>query len=185
MIWNDHDGVEHNNGCYNYATNKRTNTFAQPERASTGMAVAVMACTPILQSAIEDGLIPWVENVQCPSDKRKVAFAVNPGMDFHFFRQDNNGNWSHKVGPREVTNLDNAGNPITNPRTANRGPFVNFCAYLCVRSDPGEVDISSITNDPREPGPAQLPLELLPLSPSPQAPHSIADFGKLLKPSLP
>jgi hypothetical protein len=163
MRWNDHDGVEHNNGCYNYATNKMTGTFAQPGRASTGAAVAVMACNRVLAAAISDGLIPWVANVPCPADKRKVAFAVNPGMDFHFFRQDNNGNWSHKVGPREVTNLDNSGKPITDPRTADRGGFVNFCSFLCVRSDPAAVNISSIANDRLDLGLPQLPLQLLPL----------------------
>jgi len=188
-IWNDHDGVELNNNCYNYATNKRTNTFAQPGKASIG-AVTDMACTPVLQSAIEDGLIPWVENVQCPSDKRKVALVVAPGTDYHWYRQDSNGNWSHKPGGTDATNLDGAGNPITNPRLANRAGgginYVNFCAYMCVRSDPGQVDISFVTNDHRELGLTQLPLELLPLSPSPLTLNpSEADFGKLSQPSLP
>ena len=31
--WNDHGTVQYNNNCYNYASNLRTNTFAQPGRA--------------------------------------------------------------------------------------------------------------------------------------------------------
>ena len=30
MYWNDRGTIEHNNNCYNYANNKRTDTYAQP-----------------------------------------------------------------------------------------------------------------------------------------------------------
>lgn len=142
--WNDHDGVQDNNNCYNYATNKMTGTFAQPGRASTGAGVAVMACRNVLAAAISDGLIPWVAGVPCPADKYKVALVVDPGVDFHWYRQDNNGDWSHKPGATEATNLDNSGNPIMDPRTADRDGYVNFCAFMCVRSNPGSVNIASI-----------------------------------------
>jgi hypothetical protein len=142
--WNDHDGVQYNNNCYNYATNKMTGTFAQPGKASTGTGVMVMACKNVLAAAISDGLIPWVANVQCPADKYKVALVVDPGVDFHWYRQDNNGNWSHKPGATEATNLDNSGNAITDPRTADRDGYVNFCGFMCVRADPAVVNIASV-----------------------------------------
>ena len=32
--WNDFDGVQFNNNCYNYACDQKTGTYAQPGRAS-------------------------------------------------------------------------------------------------------------------------------------------------------
>jgi hypothetical protein len=40
--------------------------------------------------------------------------------DYHWYRQDEDGSWSHKPGKSEVRNVDSAGNPISNPETAAR-----------------------------------------------------------------
>lgn len=47
------------------------------------------------------------------------------------YRQDSTGMWSYKPGSGIVTNLDNSGNPISNPETADRGIYTDFCGYLC------------------------------------------------------
>jgi hypothetical protein len=154
------------NNCYNYGVNKMTNTYAQPGRqamqqfycnpanmdCTNGMgAVGVLACNTVMASAIADGLIPWVANVACPADKFKVALVVDPGVDYHWYHQDNDGNWSHKLASREAINTqtyDPTSGAITDPRTANRnfapgGPnYVNFCGFLCVRANPALVNIT-------------------------------------------
>lgn len=50
------------------------------------------------------------------------------GVDFHWYRLDNNGRWSHKPGDTRPTDRDNAGNQITDPRAAALGryQFVSF-----------------------------------------------------------
>jgi hypothetical protein len=40
--------------------------------------------------------------------------------DYHWYRQDDDGSWSHKPGHAIARNTDASGNPIANPETANR-----------------------------------------------------------------
>ncbi|MBV9102244.1 MAG: hypothetical protein JO060_01570 [Candidatus Eremiobacteraeota bacterium] len=55
-----------------------------------------------------------------------------PGYDFHWYRRDRDGTWSHKPGGTEARNVDNSGHIITDPRTADRGPYTQFCGCYCV-----------------------------------------------------
>jgi len=65
---------------------------------------------------------------------------MDPGVDYHWYRLDSTGKWSHKPGPTPATNVDASGNPIASPETANRdysGPdyslnYSVFCGYFCV-----------------------------------------------------
>jgi hypothetical protein len=138
--WNDADGVQHNNNCYNYACNKMTGTFAQPGRRA-GRMYTKFACGNVAVAAIADGLIPWVADRACPGGCYKVALVIAPGVDFHWYRQDANGDWSHKPGETEATNEDESGNAITDPRTADRGMYTDFCGFFCVAADPALVRI--------------------------------------------
>src|SRR5256885_7071619 len=47
-----------------------------------------------------------------------------------WFRKGRNGYWSHKPGGTAVTNVDNSGVTIPDPRTANRGPYTQFCTLM-------------------------------------------------------
>lgn len=77
---------------------------------------------------------------RCPRGTSKIAMVVHPGEDYHFFRQDLDGMWSHKDGANKVKRFDAEGLPITDPFTASRnyrpkGSFLNytdFCGYYCV-----------------------------------------------------
>lgn len=48
-----------------------------------------------------------------------VALAVDPRLDYHWYRQDRSGYWSHKPGHDPVTNVDGRGAPITDPETCD------------------------------------------------------------------
>lgn len=71
-----------------------------------------------------------------------VALAIAPGVDYHWYRQDDNGKWSHKPGSGRATNLDAAGNEIVNPRMCDRDGtqkgtrnginYSKFCGYYYV-----------------------------------------------------
>jgi hypothetical protein len=148
-LWNDADGIQHNNNCYNYGANKMTGTFAQPGDAS-GFTPAAFSCTQYLYAGIKDGLTPWVENVQCPVGYFKAALVIDPRPvdgDFHWYRQDSNGNWSHKPDRFQATNLDGSNNVIMNPRTADRRltgtnlNYTDFCGWYCVKANPALVNI--------------------------------------------
>lgn len=80
---------------------------------------------------------------KCPAHTSKIALVVDADEDYHFFRQDSNGMWSHKPGGTPVTNLDALGRPIYDPALASRNylhdnstlNYENFCAYMCVPRD--------------------------------------------------
>lgn len=120
------------NNCYNYATNYRTDTFAQPGRAA-GAQYKSLSCADVSTAAIVDDLIadPSANNA-CPAYGHLVALVVAPGWDFHWYRKGKDGMWTHKPGSTPVTNVDNSGNAITDPRTANRGPYTDFCMFMIV-----------------------------------------------------
>ena len=76
---------------------------------------------------------------RCPARTSKIALVVHPGEDYHFYRQDADGWWSHKDGSNKVKRYDAEGRPIWNPETAARdyrpGALLNykdFCGFYCV-----------------------------------------------------
>jgi hypothetical protein len=119
------------NNCYNYATNYRTDTFAQPGRAA-GQQYKSLSCADVSAGAVADDLIAAPAENVCPSNGHLVALVVAPGWDFHWYRKGRDGMWTHKPGATPATNVDNSGNAIPDPRTANRGPYTDFCMFMVV-----------------------------------------------------
>jgi hypothetical protein len=137
--WNTDFSIQDSNNCYNYGTNYRTDTFAQPGNASGQHWTSNAGCDlpapgiSAKKGATLDGLIdkPNQDN-KCISPGHLVALVNGPDYDYHWFRKGPNGRWSHKPGHTPATLLDNSGNPITDPRTADRGPYTNFCTFMQV-----------------------------------------------------
>jgi hypothetical protein len=134
--WNDAasgGARQYSNNCYNYATDYRTDTFAQPGLASGQMYPFPISCAGVRPAAVRDDLIdnPGADN-RCPEEGHLVALVVGPGFDFHWYRLGRNGLWTHKPGGTPVTNLDNSGALITDPRTADRDGYTDFCTFMTV-----------------------------------------------------
>jgi len=131
--WNTAAAQPHNN-CYNYANDRMTNTFAQPGNAS-GKPMNGNSCSGVQPSAVSDGLAA-TPNFSAPLAAKKgfyVALVIWPGQDFHWYRQDNIGCWSHKPGQTPARNTDNSGAAISDPQTCDRGPY-NFCSFMITNS---------------------------------------------------
>lgn len=132
-LWNDPAHQFYNN-CYNYGCDMITDTFAQPGRAHSAMYTS-LDCANVGTAAEADELVTSPDKM-CANCTHIVALVMDPGTDYHWYRRDRNGNWSHKPGGTPATNLDASGNPITNPETANRNyGYLNynvFCGYYCV-----------------------------------------------------
>jgi hypothetical protein len=129
-LWNI-PSVQPYNNCYNYANDRITNTFAQPGRA-TGHQYTALTCPSVSAGATSDGLHS-VPNFSAPLPKKGgwyVALVIWPNADFHWYRQDSVGCWSHKPGGTPVRNVDNSGHTITDPQTCNRGNYTAFCTYM-------------------------------------------------------
>ncbi|WBP90077.1 hypothetical protein [Kitasatospora cathayae] len=130
-FWNNDPNVMSSNNCYNYASNWRTNTFAQPGRGCGNMYTQI-TCDEVTRAALCDGMH---HRFDCFPDTEKprflVALVVIPGGgDYHWYRKHVEGFWGHKPGPTAARNVDNSGNVIFNPETADRGPYTIFCGYF-------------------------------------------------------
>lgn len=132
-FWNDDATVRANNNCYNYASNWRTNTFAQPGRGCGHMYTAI-TCAEVTRGALCDGMH---HRYDCFPDTEKprylVALVLAPGpgfVDYHWYRLQKEGFWGHKPGGTAARNVDNSNRVITNPETADRGPYTIFCGYF-------------------------------------------------------
>jgi hypothetical protein len=135
--WNSDPNIQWNNNCYNYGTNYRTDTYAQPGYASGGEENDLSACSvpaghiSARMGAETDGLIALPSNNNtCPAVGHLVALVISPNWDYHWYRKGRNGKWSHKMGGSPATILDSSGNSITDPRTADRGSYVDFCTFM-------------------------------------------------------
>jgi hypothetical protein len=130
-FWNDPNHIGKNN-CYNYASNKRTDTFAQPGRGS-GHIYTALSCPAVTAAAISDGLH---HRFDCFPDTEKprwlVAMVVAPGYDYHWYRKQKEGFWGHKPGGTAARNTDNNGSVVHNPETCARAPYTDFCGYFYV-----------------------------------------------------
>lgn len=128
-LWNNNPVTVSSNNCYNYANNYIDNLFAQPGYGRGGPGN--LACPDCQQNATADGLVACndVNNALRAGEGWYVALVINPGIDYHWYRQDNTGCWSHKQGCWPVTDRDNSGNVIADPQHCDLGAYV-FCTYM-------------------------------------------------------
>lgn len=131
-FWNLDNTIRQSNNCYNYARNKRTNTFAQPGRAH-GYSLSI-SCSSVTQGALLDGAHRRFDCFPDPESPRwMMAMVIWPGRDYHWYREATGGFFGHKPGRTAARNTDDSGNLITSPETCNRGPYTDFCGrfYAC------------------------------------------------------
>jgi len=128
--WNDGGPIQAGNNCYNYAVNYRSDSYAQPGRANGAMYASISPAN-VRAAALADALLDAPLRNKCPRKGHLVALCVSD-WDFHWYRKQRSGNWTHKPGPDPITQLDNANVPITDPRTADRGPYTRFVGFLTV-----------------------------------------------------
>ncbi|KZN49486.1 hypothetical protein [Pseudoalteromonas luteoviolacea] len=137
--WNTGNAHQWYNNCYNYAANRTspTNAKSQPGYASghRGFDSNRRSCAGVMEGARRDGFTPvprsqWAsKKADTSGTKTLMALVLAPNRDYHWYRRDGNGKWSHKPGSTAVTNLDNSGRIITDPERADRGIYTTFCGY--------------------------------------------------------
>ena len=129
-FWNNNATIRSRNNCYNYASNRRTDTFAQPGRGC-GQMYRAINCAEVTRAALCDRLH---RRYDCFPDSERPRYLVclwmAPGYDYHWGRLMREGFWGHKPGGTAVRNTDSSGRVITNPQTANMAPYTQFCGYF-------------------------------------------------------
>jgi hypothetical protein len=120
--------------------------FEQPgaasgERKAKAMRNETLRTCPMIKSLTKSDLkgdfIESSFSKKCPKDYSKVALVVDKGTDYHWYRQDPDGFWSHKDGSNPVKYYDALKRRIFNPKQASRdyGSDLNyddFCGFFCV-----------------------------------------------------
>ncbi|ADX06682.1 hypothetical protein ROSEINA2194_03885-like protein [Organic Lake phycodnavirus] len=148
--------VRESHNCYNYflnLKNRRSYNICKEEykqgdlcdRAQPGYAAKLPLmkskdynCKTMMKRTLLDNknVFQTTRKKKCPKSHYKGALAVAPGEDFHYYRYNDDGIWTHKPGYKPSTNVDANNSPIDDPETASRRyPKLNysdFCGYLCV-----------------------------------------------------
>jgi hypothetical protein len=65
-------------------------------------------------------IYPVAHDKPCDKGYYKVAFTVAPNRDYHLYRQNDDGTYSHKPGSTPARMTDSAHKEIKNPQTADR-----------------------------------------------------------------
>lgn len=139
------DKLRDGNNCYAYAFDniKLRNKKPQPGNENP----EIYECSSLLKAISKDlidyknpsktyQLLKGTFSDPCPNGYHKI-YLVLSDSDYHFYRLDDDGKWSHKPGNFTVSRLDSKNNEITDPSKAdhNYGEDLNYnrsCGFLCV-----------------------------------------------------
>ena len=150
LLWDDE--VEDNNNCYNYAINSQvwpgTNTLwikQQPGQYSESMTYDYSDYDAMYTAVHNDfvkynqiyntNLIftPIDKFAKCPEGTYKVALvACSDDWDYHWYRQDSDGYWSHKPGTDFVRRYDDSYDLIIDPSNCDWGDYDTFLGFFAV-----------------------------------------------------
>lgn len=146
-LWNDKNSIRTTHNCYTYALGKirsRLESKAQPGYASGFKHIdddKDYNCESFYERLKKDVPGSYIEvfDKACIPGFYKIFLALDPGNDYHWWRMNSDGYWSHKPGSTEVTDIDASGKKIKNPLIANRS-YTNLnyhkpCFFACVYSD--------------------------------------------------
>ena len=128
--------------CYNYALDLPATTDTgkklQPGEQNNHKLKHPYDCADVTEGAKKDNLDPSDAKATCAKGCWKVALFISPpnnkvGVDgdFHWYRQDDDKSWSHKMDSMDPSQDDNAGKKISDPEKADTGSY-KFCNYFCV-----------------------------------------------------
>lgn len=140
--WIGNSNNEMFNNCWAYSlTDLEPNADLRPSKPTPGPNKDFYTCQDIT-----DGLNAEVPgnyrtdfDSRCAPGFHKIFFTVSDekkSNDFHVYRQESDGLWSHKPGSLEPTRLDAAGKMICNPETADRSTrsrnYSIPCGFFCI-----------------------------------------------------
>ncbi|MNI43709.1 hypothetical protein D3C73_980490 [compost metagenome] len=140
--WNDPANVYRAN-CYGYMLNRIANDTSNPNAGylfqpgyKTGNYYTSLTKSAIISAVVSDmsqlgRTIRSSTYSETPgSNEYKVALVIAPGVDYHWYRQDSDGGWSHKPGLTNITYKDASGNYISDPQTCDRNySYANYSTW--------------------------------------------------------
>lgn len=114
--------------CYTYALNflATTNRISHQPGYASGARFGSLTKSSIINAVKRDvNYLSNVKGFRSAGEKEKPGYReykvalVIGNVDYHWYRQDSDGYWSHKSGVTNISRSDASGRSIINPRTAN------------------------------------------------------------------
>lgn len=152
--WNDDKKIRKTHNCYAYVLdirNERLKSKPQPGYLAGYTYMTdddIRSCDKVMERVMADNpsIIPSSFEAPCPNGMRKAFLAVDDGTnpDYHFYRLDKTGTWSHKPGIMRVRKDGSNGRTIVRPDKAKRSSdehtYNQPCGYFCF--DPKNSNVS-------------------------------------------
>lgn len=113
--------------------NRRNILANQPNRVVELMELDFIARFNINENNVSEVFRPIGQYEQCEPGMYKIAFVYS-NDDFHYYRQNPDGTWSHKRGGHPVKNYDESDNIIIDPQNCDRGPYIHWYGYYAVKN---------------------------------------------------
>lgn len=158
--WDLGDDLDDINNCYSYAFNDLVSLNERDEKLQpgelSGEEYTEETCESLISKFKRDypqrQIKPTTvdEHIEC--DRYKIGLAVASDInnfDYHFYRQDLNGLWSHKPGSNDATNVDASNRVMSDPQNSDRDytkyitedndeefNYDMFCGYFSLKVDP-------------------------------------------------
>jgi hypothetical protein len=144
--WNLNPTYKLKNNCYSFALNKPAHKRLGKGQPGYSSKVNISnddnkeyKCERFYHRIKKDNptmyLTSFDEKCSPGFHKSFLAIDLKEDKDYHFWRQDKNGYFSHKPGLTNVTNLDASGKKIKNPLKSDRN-FTHYqykkpCFFFC------------------------------------------------------
>ena len=147
------DNIEDNKNKYNRyynninnLNNTNVNNILHPNDANTLNLNNINISNNLIKDKNNNNqrsvIFPVKFNEKCPPNHYKGALVIDTNKTYHFYRQDNNGRFSHKPGTLGVEQVDASGNPIyavhladtdyNKSKRKNGITYDKFCSYYCI-----------------------------------------------------
>jgi len=99
-------------------------------------------CKNIVKRTLADNrkVYRTTKNNKCKKHYYKGALFIDPGIDYHYYREDKPGKWSHKQGQHTPSNVDAKGKAIKDVEKASKryksraknNIYDKLCSYFCI-----------------------------------------------------
>lgn len=156
--WNARDHIRNTHNCYAYILDKiLPKRLGKPQPGYFANFPPIKyedyTCDTFYMRLMKDlpGMYLTTFDEQCDAEYTKAFIAIDDKeseRDYHFYREDSDGYWSHKPGRTEATRLDADGKMIKNPLKANRNykyyQYSRPCFFFCL--NPNTAKAYSKTN---------------------------------------
>lgn len=160
------------NNCYTYALGYYVNPSTGSRWRVRGQNPGDMAGSPITLNDLRNASAATTAiEAACKADARiyggtfrsigkdeqpaagyyKVALVLDPGTDYHWYRQIGDGYWCHKPGITDAISSDESGYLIYYPDAAARGGYTEFLGYYEVKAPEGQATYEFAPSDDFDP----------------------------------